>query len=302
MNTKILLALIAITASVSGHAVLKDPSPWNTQPSTTKSCGIAANANPTAVAAATWEVGSQVNVLWQLIAGDGAGEVNILIDTTGSTAPDPTQDTTISVASFASSSNDLRVYNQPITVPKVANCTGPSGLCTLQVHSPNWWSCAYINITDCPGCPIPPPPPPKCTPLGTQLNFCTQKKGQSALLPVGKNPVSLDAQTQSTFLAYVNNPNVFGNNNTQCKQAFSNFLCDVNFPKCGTGVNGHAITGQPCHASCQSTMATCNLQPAHAALYDCSDAVAYPLCQDESAASSVVVGLVAVVFAFVALL
>eukprot|EP01111_Echinosteliopsis_oligospora_P014604 TRINITY_DN552_c0_g1_i1.p1 TRINITY_DN552_c0_g1~~TRINITY_DN552_c0_g1_i1.p1 ORF type:complete len:302 (-),score=76.27 TRINITY_DN552_c0_g1_i1:31-936(-) len=301
MNAKALLVLIATIACVSGHAVLRNPSAWNGQPSTASPCGISPGVTPDPIAAATWPGGSNQAIEWEQVASDGAGTVVIVIDPTGSNNPSPTAAANIELSSFTTSSNQK--YNNGFTIPNTVNCTGPGGLCTLMVHTNNWWSCAYVNITNCPGCPTPPEPAPKCTAVGTNLKFCSSKNGRSALLPVGKNPSSLDTQTYATYAAYLKNPNVFGANNSACLKAYTTFLCDVNFPACGTGSDSdHAVAGQPCHSECVAAMDACQLQPQHANLYDCEDTTQYLLCPAESSANVVAVAFAAVVLAVAALL
>jgi len=132
---KVLLCL-SLVLLVSGHAVLKSPKPWNTAASKTSPCG--GGTAPTA-SATTWVPGSTVQIQWQVIAGDGAGAVTVLINTangntfsgTGTQIGNPTA---VGTSNFA------------FTVPAVT-CTGAGGLCSVQVKSSsNWFSCTSVKI------------------------------------------------------------------------------------------------------------------------------------------------------------
>jgi hypothetical protein len=76
----LLLAFVAVVASVSAHAVLRDPVPWNTNPSTSNPCGGGTNTNTPVL---TVKYGQQVTLKWEVVAADGAGPVTMTIDPAG---------------------------------------------------------------------------------------------------------------------------------------------------------------------------------------------------------------------------
>lgn len=112
------LGLLFVLVSVHGHAVLKSPIPFNTNPSTSQPCGTGNNDMPNSVSA-EWTAGSevlsltsqhiyyfyhnhtlllelnfqlkvhfsndfvQVQITWSLVAGDGAGVVKGAFDPNG---------------------------------------------------------------------------------------------------------------------------------------------------------------------------------------------------------------------------
>jgi hypothetical protein len=122
---------------VSGHAVLRTPTPWSTSPSTASPCGggTAPTTGP------TFNAGSKQTVVWQVIAGDGAGPVTGLVDPAGGT------NFVVAVLGLqAEASPAVGTQTFTMTVPSV-KCTGPGGLCTMQVKSSsNWQSCTSFAI------------------------------------------------------------------------------------------------------------------------------------------------------------
>jgi len=68
---------------VTGHAALVNPIPWNPNPSQTAPCGGVVKSAPLTTLARN----SDVNIVWNVIAGDGIGPVMLTFDATGGADP-----------------------------------------------------------------------------------------------------------------------------------------------------------------------------------------------------------------------
>lgn len=66
---------------IEAHARLTDPIPWNQNPSKTSPCG--GISSPDIIN--SFSAGTLINIGWQVIAGDGAGDVIQSIDISGGT-------------------------------------------------------------------------------------------------------------------------------------------------------------------------------------------------------------------------
>jgi len=270
----VLCVLLALCAYVNAHAELVVPLGWNPNPSKTMPCGGGA---PGTVAQSTWIAFTQAAVQWTVVAGDGVGPVTALLDPTGGTT-------------FANVSNYVTLFTgQPsltvapqtffFPVPNVT-CTGKGGLCTVQVFSSSgWYACSTVAILPpCDNCTAPPPPPPVCL-KATGMTFCTMMNDKNVEVPSGYSAAAIDIDTETTYISYLANKNVFSNgNDATCKSDYMTFLCALKTPPCA-GSNGQAI-GAACHSMCQAAMSACQLNATHTALYPCST---YPLCPGESA-------------------
>jgi len=213
------------------------------------------------VAAATWKIGTQVTINWQVVASDGAGGVTLQIDPTGGTNFAPTTYALGSPMAVGS-------YNFAFTVPNI-QCTGAGGLCTITVFSTsNWFSCSSVAIVAATA-PAPPPPAPTCA-LATNLAYCSIRNNINVTLTPGQTAANLDSAAVSTFKGNINNTAVFLNGgDPACQQAYKLFLCFNVLTACG--VNG------ACRYLCQDAMTKCQLTQAHTGLYNCSDTTQYPV-------------------------
>jgi len=289
METIIRALIVAsiLVASVTSHAILVNPSPLNPNPTQASPCGVSTMPNPmTSAPSANWNAGSSVTITWRLVASDGGNAVTGWIDPNGGT--------NFTVQAFPSTSHGTATgTNYPIafTVPtSIKSC--PNGVCTFQVKSNSanpWVSCSMVNITECNGCPEPTPAPAVCKQSG-KLNFCTDMSNRNVYVPASADPLVLDNLAKTTFNNYIVNPNVFGNNNTECRQKYKTFLCASNLPPCA-GAKQTLAEGAACHGMCTSTMDTCKLTESHKALYDCE---ALPQCNGEGNSCSLLSAATAV--------
>jgi len=245
------LLVTCIVACALGHAKLVSPLAWNANPSKASPCG--GGAAPT-VEAETWDQGSQQTITWTVVAGDGAGQVNLYFDTAGTT-------TFTGAAIPLGAPSSVGTYQYTFTVPNVV-CTGqPGGLCTAQVNSSSgWFACSTVKILAANTPPVPPPPPVCTTP--TELVFCLQRNRHNVQIPAGQKPNAVDKAISSTYAQNVHNVNVFANgNDTACQDAYKDYLCHAGLPACG------ATTA--CKPLCRDAMQICGIQPSHADLYKC---------------------------------
>lgn len=284
LYNNIILACIAtmvimMVSGVNGHARLVSPTPLNPNAVNSPPCGVA-NMPANKVATATWVVGNTAKVSWQKLAGDGGTSAYGWIDPAGGT----NFGTTAAWTGAKDTNNGLITYDFVFTVPAVT-CTGPNGLCTLQVisNTGNWVSCAYVNITTCKDCPLPTEGPPQCKKVGN-LNFCNQRSGSSVYIAASADASIIDAQALEAFNRNLANPNVFsiGNKSLTCKEDYKNFLCSDLLPTC-PGTGQAYSSGSACRGQCKATMKSCGITELHQNLYDCED---YHLCEGESSLSA----------------
>jgi len=239
--------------SIQGHAILRVPLGWNTNPSKTSPCG--AGVQPT-VPDAIWKVGTTVTITWQVVASDGSGAVTVTFDPTGQMnfvgAPQ-------SLISTIGTAPMVGTFNFSLTIPSVT-CTGPDNMCSVQFMSSSaWFSCTSVQLVTTP------PPPVITTPtceIATGMKFCTQLNNQFVLVPHGQTAAGVDSEVSSTYSANVINPNVFTfGNSSACGPAYKNFLCSQTLPYCGTQ--------GACQAICNYALQTCGLTQKEADLYNC---------------------------------
>lgn len=236
------------------HSKLNFPTPWNPQPSKSNPCG---GAGAPATPAANFKKGATVNLVWQVIAGDGVGDVTVQIDTTGGT----NFATPVVVTAVGPTPTTVGTFNFAITVPSVT-CTGTGGFCTLRIFSTsNWFSCSSILITDTGGNV---PLPSTCV-VPTTNSFCQMVRSKQVLLPGGQTkPDPYDVTLQQTFNSTLYNPLVFSTPNAPgCYDAFKYFFCGMNFPLCSKQPAG-------CQSYCLQAMSKCGVTETHKGLYNCT--------------------------------
>jgi len=248
-----MVLLACFFACALGHAKLVTPLAWNANPSKTSPCG--GGTAPT-VEAASWDQGSTQTVTWTVVAGDGAGQLNLYFDPAGTT-------TFTGAAIPLGAPANVGTYEYTFTVPTTLVCTGPGSLCTAQVNSSSgWFACSSVKILAANTPPVP-PPPPVCT-IPTELVFCLSRNRHNIQIPAGQKPNAVDKSISGTYAQNVKNVNVFANgNDTACQNAYKEFLCSSGLPACGTTT--------ACKSLCRDALQTCGIQPSHADLYKCDD-------------------------------
>lgn len=279
---KAVFALLLVVTLVNGHAVLLTPTPFNTNPSTTRACGVASVTTAMmSTAQAAWTAGDEVSITWHLVAGDGAGLVQGGFDPLGGTSF--TVDAGIATQTTGSSG----YYTINFVVPANLTCDqSPTKLCTFQVHSPGWFSCTAVSITPkgCTNCDPPPAPQLNCVSVTAgSLSFCPSVT--SALVTGSASPSDINTELSNAYTTNLANPNVFvvpNATSTACKTLYQQLLCSMELPACNVSTGALIEGTQACRGLCQKTMEACGIQPAHIGLYDCSDPTAFPLCPGES--------------------
>lgn len=252
------VVLCALVASALGHAVLRSPTPWNTQPSKTANCGGGtAPGSPSN----SWYIGAGNTISWQVIAGDGAGPITVTI-TPGDQNSFATQGTVL-LADYPSPG--VGSVTADIVVP--ANITCPARGCYVQVRSSSaWYSCSSVELLPA-GTPIPPKPRQCLTANG--LQYCTMLNSRKVGVAVGITATDLpkyELSTASTFYqSVINNPNVIINGaEKKCQDALKTYACLDAFPACGET--------RICSFWCNNLATNCQINATHAALFDCTDA------------------------------
>jgi len=271
-----LVLLGSFLVYVQAHAVLQQPTPFNTNPSTTAPCGVGSvSESMKSTASASWVAGSTVTIEWHLIAGDGGGNLYGAFD------PDGGTNFTVPAWTDTFPTKGAGVfYNKTFTVPETLTCANsPTKLCTLRVYtSSNWNSCTMVDIVapDCSACPTPAPPQLQCTTLTTAVSFCPST---NVMIANGSSPQDINAELISSFNANRANPNVFSNGNSSaCMSSYQTLLCSLSLPSCDPSSGKIEESSQACQAQCEQTMSDCGIVPAHVDLYPCSS---YPLCVGE---------------------
>jgi len=271
--------VLSFLLSVWGHAVLKTPSAWNLNPSKASPCGGGPQPTDTTT---TWNVGTNVSIIWQVVAGDGVGTVTLIIDPSGGT--------NYQAASGIVLGNPQAVGVFPFSfiVPSVT-CTGTGNLCTVQVASSSaWFSCTTVRI-EAAGIPPPPPPPVICQ-VATGLQFCTMINAHNISLQPGTNAISLDTALSTTYTSTLFNPNVFSTpNTTSCQTSYKNYLCHSQFPYCGQTT--------ACQPSCYDAIGNCGITTSHRGLYNCAQG---PIsCTDPNSSSTIILSMVVILAALI---
>jgi len=277
---KVVFILMLVAALVHGHAVLLSPVPFNTNPTTTPKCGVAALTTAmTSTAQDDWVAGKETSVTWHLVAGDGGGNVYGAIDPLGGT------DFTVPLNFTLNTSGSNVYYTINFIVPAVSCANSPTKLCTVRFYtSSNWNSCTAVSITpkDCTDCEAPPPP---------KLNCVAVKQGSLSLCPDvtaaqvrgSASPTDINTELVTAYNTNLDNTNVFVIPNTSvtgaCKSAYKQLLCALDLPPCNVTTGELIASSQACRAQCRNAMDLCGIQPAHISLYDCNS---YPLCPGES--------------------
>lgn len=116
---KIIAIFLSFVSLTNAHARLVNPIPWNQNPSKTSPCG---GGSLDASQIVRLVPGSQLTIIWQVIAADGGGTVTAGVDLTGGT--NFALDTGLS-----GSAPLVGSYTFQLTVPST-NCTG--SYCTLS--------------------------------------------------------------------------------------------------------------------------------------------------------------------------
>jgi len=261
MNRLLLILIVVCVAEVYGHAVLVSPKPWWWEPSRLRPCG---GPNYTSSVSAVWPTGSnQSKILWNVVAGDGMGEVHARIDTNGRT---DNFSNGYPIGFKQQVFKTLGQYYISFIVPPIT-CTGPNDTCTMQFWTDSgggWYSCITfkINCTNCEGgIPV---SRDDCVSAGN-LGFCKSKSNTQVFVPDGETATEIDGLTQNTFNQNHPNPNVFSNgNSTECMTLYQEMLCELYLAPCGNFSSSYT------QQMCQKTMNTCNLTVAHQYLYNCS--------------------------------
>jgi hypothetical protein len=290
----------ALIACVFSHAVLLDPRPLNTNPTTQQTCGVANYpANPVPVA--NWVAGETKTITWQLIASDGGTSFSGYLRADGKvpagTQPQAASFTEV-VFTGVPMDKGLTTYTTSFKVPDMT--CAPA--CLFRVVSANWNSCAYVNIT-CATCPKPPPPPPVCKQASkaTGLNFCLAVlDGKNVQVYADTSIATQDTDAETLYKQNIVKDTVFITNGTACQQAYREYVCkDLLVPCPGSGQRISSIAN--CQATCQNLISkdVCNLNPLHKDLFDCSKEEA---CLNESGAASLVASLAGLFAVFLALL
>jgi len=254
--------------------VLLSPTPFNTNPSTTPLCGVAAISDAMkSTAQATWKAGQLVTIAWHLIASDGGGNLYGAFDPLGGTDFTVPAWTTV----FTTSGSN-KFYNHTFSVPSSLSCSqSPTGLCSFRVYtSSNWNSCTMVNV--CEDCVAPPPPPLVCSPVNTKLTFCPSNISD-AMISEGYVASDIDADLRLTLVNNLNNTNVFQNGKSlACQQSYTTLLCSLSLTSCNPLTVQVLQNSRACRAQCKETMSECEVAPAHVSLYDCDT---LPLCPGE---------------------
>jgi len=297
MNAVLLLALFCAFIGVNSHAVLTVPAAWNPNPSKTSECG---GGTATGTPAAQWVRGATETINWHVIAADGEGPVYGYLDPQGGqnfgTGNSPVA---INGASgvILTTTTDTTNYPIQITVPSDIECKGGgNNLCTLQLVSSGWYSCATVQICDnCTNEVIEIPHVCVQGDSAGSLNYCSFLDKMDVNITEHTTPAIQDVYSEAAAASYLPNPHVFLNgNDSTCRQLFNTFLCLVNMPPCdGNDGVSHGV----CQSMCNTVMQTCDLTPEHSGLYDCST---YPVCTSDdgfSAATSLIASLGLTAFA-----
>jgi len=107
-----------------------------------------------ATAPTTWVVGQQVTFNWLVIAGDGAGTVELWLDDDSTNA----LNFTTLIGTFPANEVSTTPYTYTWTVPDIKcggnRCTIQAKVITNEASGSGWFSCATVNIVP-PGTPIP---------------------------------------------------------------------------------------------------------------------------------------------------
>lgn len=297
-----LVALVGLYDLTNAHATLVSPAGWNPSPATQVCSNFAKSNN----ALATWRAGDSVVVTWDVVAGDGTGDVAIYLDTRGSNFSQSTSreadlsQFVVLLAAGPSTSTGKKYFS--IKVPDVT-CNGTNGLCTIFARSTsNWRSCSTVAILPpcSENCTAPTVPPPTCV-VATGMTFCTGINNRAVMVPYGFSPAVIDAGTYAAYESYRKNPNVFSNGESAtCGKLYKEYICTLNTPPCA-GSDGKAV-GAVCRKMCRDAMSACQLNVSHVNLYPCDS---YKLCDGETDAavvSSPMLALVAILSLLLALL
>jgi len=253
---KIAFFCAVFLATVCGHAILRNPMGWNTNPSKTSPCGAGtAPTSPDAI----WKIGSTVTILWQVVAADGVGTVTMTFDPTGQMnfvgAPAALIQNIGAPAAVA-------FFNLSAVIPSTT-CTGPNNMCSVQfATSSDWFSCTSVQLV------ANNPPPVNTNPTcekATGLTFCSELNNQFVSVPHGQTPATVDSEVAATYPANLYNPNVFTNGNSSaCAAAYKTFLCHNSLPYCSTSA--------ACQTLCYNAINTCKVTAAELNLYPCASA------------------------------
>jgi len=257
-NLVCLLVFLSLCINVFGHAKLDTPTAWNPNPSKTFPCGGGA---PQPFASIVWQGGSLQSLIWEVVAGDGVGPVEGLINTQAQT----NFDTGVVTLFTGGNSPSLGQHIMTFTVPNI-QCVGPNQTCLLQVSSSSGWvACSTISISNTSRSIS----EKNVCVYGTEIQFCSFRNAANISIPLGTSASSVDLQVNSTYNTNINNPNVFTNGgDANCQAAYKQLACLDGLPDCGQT--------SACKTVCQNAVTLCGLTPAEANLYDCST---YPACE-----------------------
>jgi len=252
---------------------------------------------------ATLKAGSTWQFQWQLVAGDGSGDVTVKFDPDYGT--NFQQGSVATIVSGPDSSIDvLGYYTLQVTIPAGLKCTGglTGNMCSVQFQSTSaWYSCTSITTDISPAANnnVTQTGVPPCMSPGAQQNimfFCANNNlGQYALrsqfgiwngagsnnnpIPTLQNPLTgfilQDQLANATFffnmhsaLVFSNSKNADGTLKQSCADAYTRYLCAVMFPACSSTQQGWV---QPCKSTCYTAIEKCGLQSSHQNLINCVD-------------------------------
>lgn len=174
-----------------------------------------------------------------------------------------------------------------------------SARATLQVKSSsNWFSCSTIAISNT-AAPSTAPTSGTCIQL-SGLTFCKELNGKNVKPMVGGvSATTVDQQLRATHSSYLENPAVFQPTNDGCSEAYRELLCAETFIPCGAEAAATA-----CASTCNLSNLLCNLQPAHANLYECDQMIStkdiFGICSSAAVSRYSVAALVAAIATAVA--
>lgn len=273
MRTSVLLSIFIFASlfisTCFGHALLIKPTPFNIQASKAQPCGGGVRQqNPQAVLCS----GQKNTITWQVQVEDGVGEVSANLNTNGDINSFPTKLT------VAGGVPDKRGYfNLTVDIPAGTTCNNER--CVMQVSAAGWYSCSTIDIkTEC--AVQPNNLVPTEIAFNSEVEFCSKFVNKVVLIPTGQTPKDIDQGVNKTFHANMANEKVIGNPSYMCSQLYSDIICAASFPL-APGSDGNS-TYPVTQDQCERFTTTCDVQPEHRVLYDCST---YP--QDNSSSSLV---------------
>jgi len=267
-----------LTATTGGNGI-----GWNPNPST-GACGGSSPQGPIFL----WDPtsGQTLNLVWQVIAGDGEGNIEAYIDPTGTGQGFPgTPD--IPASSITQDGNPSIGYHPfSFVLPTSATCNGPSNTCAFkvrQVGGSAWQSCITFQsqLVVVNGSTGAPPSNKAACVKGSNATFCSYVNNHYVAVPPGTTVGEMDANAQFTYQATLGNLKVFSSGNTdpRCPLLYKLYLCSITFTtsNCPSGPSGTVpitTSGLSYQGACDAMACYCGLNATHQGLYSCSTNVA----------------------------